>query len=309
MPVGSWGYEAGEGFNLTPTTQKESTLLIIKFLMDDQQFRKLLDFLGLSWKGYRKVRKGVKKRISRYMQAHGYLGSDVFLSALEKSRERREQVEKILTVSISRFFRDRKLWQALVKYVLPLITAEHREKVKVWSAGCACGEEVYSFKILWQEWGKGCPRLPELQIWATDLNPEFLSRAQTGIYSWSSVKEVSEEWLPRYFSYLSGTHLAISSSLKEGIHWSLHDLLSDDTPQKGLQIVFLRNNLLTYYQGASQKPALNKVIDSLSPGGFLIIGAHEKIPKEFTELLPFPHHPNVLQKNPLLPAPVHETVP
>jgi chemotaxis protein methyltransferase CheR len=264
--------------------------------MEDQQFRQLLDFLGLSWKGYRKVRKGVKKRIDRYMQGLGFRTIDPFLSALEKYPEQREQVEKLMTVSISRFFRDRNLWKAIERHVLPAVVSREKKKIKVWSAGCASGEEVYSFEILGEEWGKNRDRILVLELWATDMNAELLDRARAGIYSSSSLKEVPEEWRSEYFSPVKGNRWAISDSLKKGIHWKVHNLLVHEPPSDGFQIIFLRNNLLTYFKDEILRLGFAKVVKSLSPSGFLIIGAHEKFPSGFQELLPFPHHPNIFQK-------------
>ena len=105
--------------------------------MDDFQFRRVLDFFGLSWKGYRRVRKGVKKRLVRYMQDHELRGMKAFLSALDKDQGQRAEVEKLLSVSISRFFRDRKLWRAIEESVLPEIAAIKPLKMKIWSAGCS----------------------------------------------------------------------------------------------------------------------------------------------------------------------------
>lgn len=270
--------------------------------MDDQQFHQLLDFLGLSWKGYRKVRKGVKKRVAQYMQEHGFRSMDAFVLSLEKNREQRRQVEKLMTVSISRFFRDRNLWNAIESHVLPAVVSREKKKIKVWSAGCASGEEVYSFKILWEEWARNPDRTPELELWSTDMNPELIDRARAAVYSSSSLKEVPEEWRSKYFSPVKANRWAISDFLKEGIHWKVHNLLVHDPPSIGFQIIFLRNNLLTYYKGETLKPALAKLIETLSPRGFLMIGAHEKLPREFTELPAFPHHPNIFQKIPFTPS-------
>ena len=266
--------------------------------MDDQQFRQILDFLGLSWSGFRKIRKGVKKRVNRFMQEKSFQDIRGFLTALSENKALKTQVEQLMAVPISRFFRDRKLWEVLEKHVLPLIAAKQKEKIKVWSAGCASGEEVYSFKILWEEWGKGLDQLPELELWATDMNGELLDRAKTGVYSPSSLKEPREEWRVGYFSPAKGNRLAISDSLKEHIHWTVHNLLLHEPPVKGFQIIFLRNNLLTYYKNELLRPAFSKVIESLSPGGFLIIGAHEKLPPGFQMLPPFPHHPSIFKKTP-----------
>ncbi len=81
--------------------------------MDDDQFRQLLDDFNFSWAGYRKVRKGVKKRISRHMQELNCPNIKVYLDLLNQNDAVRQESERRMTVSISRFFRDRKLWQDL----------------------------------------------------------------------------------------------------------------------------------------------------------------------------------------------------
>lgn len=270
--------------------------------MDDQPFRNLLDFLRLSWAGYRKVRKGVRKRVSRFMQEFGFRGIDEFLLAIERNPELRKQVESLMTVSVSRFFRDRRLWQALEKHVLPEIIVKRDEKVKVWSAGCACGEEPYSFKILWDTVKRRVERLPELELWATDMNPLYLEKAREGIYPLSSLKELPPEWRVGYFSSGTESHFAVSDFLKRGVLWKVHNLVTDVPPQRRFQIIFLRNNLLTYYQDEIKEPALGRIIESLAPGGFLLIGSHERLPAESQALVPFPHHPNIFQKTTFFPS-------
>jgi len=264
--------------------------------MDDQQFRNLLDFLGFSWAGYRKVRKGVKKRVSRFMQELRFRRMDEFLSAMERNPELRKQVEILMTVSVSRFFRDRKLWEALERHVLPGIIVRGDDKVKVWSAGCACGEEPYSFIILWHTMQRRFEQLPELELWATDMNPYYLEKARAGVYPQSSLKELPPDRRIGYFRPKEKSHFGLSDFLKEGVLWKAHNLLTDLPPQRGFQIIFLRNNLLTYYKDEVKIPALNRIIESLAPEGFLILGAHGKLPAEFQTFAPFPYHPNIFQR-------------
>jgi chemotaxis methyl-accepting protein methylase len=177
-----------------------------------------------------------------------------------------------------------------------LIHEEGLEKVIVWSAGCACGEEPYSFKILWEGFREHVVHSPYLELWATDMNSIYLNKARAGVYPLSSLKEITPEVRSQCFQHMKETHFAISDSLKEGILWKLHNLLSKDPPRMGFQIIFLRNNLLTYYKGELQKSALRKILSSLAPGGFLIIGAHEKIPGEFCDLSPFAGHRDIFRK-------------
>jgi len=116
--------------------------------MDDREFGRLLEFLGLSRQGYRKVRKGVKKRVGRHMRSLGCRSLQQYLKQLERRAEVRSQCALALAVPISRFFRDRVLWDILENRILPELVEIGKSSIKVWSAGCACGEEVYSLKIL-----------------------------------------------------------------------------------------------------------------------------------------------------------------
>ena len=264
--------------------------------MDDPQLRELLDFFGLSWKGYRRVRKGVKKRITRFMSQKELPGMPELLSALGADDSMQRQVENLLNISISRFFRDRGLWQTLENSLLPAILARPTQEIKVWSGGCARGEEAYSVKILWERVTKNILHPPRLEVWASDMNPVFLNKAQAGIYSQSSLKEVPAEICKAYFYPVQGDDWAISASIKEGIFWKVHHLLSDPPPWTGFEIIFLRNTLLTYYIQERQVPALGRVISALNRGGFLIIGSHEKLPRDFRGLEPAFHPSCIFQK-------------
>ena len=263
--------------------------------MDDHQFRQLLNRFGFSWRGYRRVRKGVKKRIRRHMRALGTQDFEAYLGALDNDEELRAEFEALMTVSISRFFRDRGFWETLENQILPEIVDRHREGVKVWFAGCACGEEVFSFAILWDRLQERFQVLPDHKLLATDMNLVYLERARLGLFSRSSLKEVPADVRTKYFERQEENQYRIAPSLQRGISWKRHNLL-DDPPEGNFQLIFLRNNLLTYYEKELKAPALEKVISCLVPGGLLIIGSHEKLPLETNDLLPYNGHSYVFQK-------------
>jgi chemotaxis methyl-accepting protein methylase len=250
--------------------------------MEDSHFRQILGRFGLSWQGYRRVRKGVKKRLVRHMQETGCRNIEDYIQAIEADRNVKMGFERLMTVSISRFFRDRDLWQAIQDRILPIL-AESPRAVTVWSAGCASGEEVYSFKILWEALRNTRSPLPDVTILGTDICPAYLERAQAAVYSASTVGEVPEALRSACFEKTPGGKYALKPWVKTGISWQAQNLLSDP-PGTVFDLVFLRNNLLTYYNDQVKIPAMMKVIDSLAPGGFLIIGSHEKMPIERKDL-------------------------
>ena len=112
------------------------------FHLDDEGFRKLLQHFQLSWSGYRRVRKGVKRRLGRRMALLGYMDVEAYLRTITQDASEERTARELLTVSISRFFRDRKLWSVLGEYFLPRWAGKSRQEFRVWFAGCACGEEV-----------------------------------------------------------------------------------------------------------------------------------------------------------------------
>ena len=256
--------------------------------MDDRQFSQLLDHFGLSWRGYRKVRKGVKKRISRHMRQLGCHTMEDYLHVLDNNPEIIKDVDRLMTVSISRFFRDRHLWEVMEEKIIPDITTQYQEKVRVWSAGCALGQEAYSLKILWSMLAKKFEQFPQLQLWATDINPDYLIKARKGIYARSALKEVPEEIKKAYFhASKDKSNYLIAAQAKEGIIWEIYDPITQPPPVKKFQLIFLRNNLLTYYRQEIKEPAFHKVMEGLTDGGFLIIGNHEKLPFQTHKLLRF----------------------
>jgi chemotaxis protein methyltransferase CheR len=266
-------------------------------MLDDQEFRKIIDHLGLSWKGYLRVRKGVKKRICRHMRLLGCQDISSYLFEMGEEREVRLECERLLTVSISRFFRDKRLWEVLHKELLHGLLNRYTGKTRVWSAGCASGEEVYSLKIVWDSIAGFSDRHVGLEITATDMNAIHLQRARDGTYPPSSLRELPGHLRSRYFITKGDESLfEVKASLKEGIIWLEHNLLSDPSPGPCFDMILLRNNLLTYYRDELKKEALEKVLMSLSGGGFLIIGSHEKLPLARHDLVPFGSLSYVYQK-------------
>lgn len=260
--------------------------------MDDPSFRQILEYFNLSWQGYRKVRKGVKKRLSKHMQELGCGRVEDYLDRLARQSELEDECRKLLTVSISRFFRDRSLWQALETDVLPDRVAGRRAVFRTWSCGCARGEEVYSFKIVWERVKSAHGGVPETCVWGTDLHPQYLEMAREGVYGRSSLKELHDEQIARYFDKVPGKQrYVIKPSLKRAVRFERLDITRDLPPPVSFEIIFVRNNVLTYYRSPEKERSLEKILRCLAPGGLLITGSHEKLPENFTALQPCGDHP------------------
>ena len=265
-------------------------------IMNDDQFRRLLDILGLSWQGYRRVRKGIKKRLVRYIHCAACGSVNEYLERVASLPEVMQEARILMTVSISHFFRDRSLWRALEEAVIPEILSVAPDRVKVWSAGCALGQEVYSFKIIWELIGSRGGSLPALFLLATDVNPEYLRRARAGIYDAGAVKGLAADIRDTWFTRTEDRY-SVSAQLKDGVSWERYDL-SDPVPRSDeFHIIFLRNNLLTYYTQAIQEAAFPKIMGTLVRGGYVVIGDHERLPSTYGDLTRSDSHPCIFRKS------------
>jgi chemotaxis methyl-accepting protein methylase len=104
-------------------------------MLSDTEFRQLLEHLDRPWAGFRKVRKGVKKRIRRHMAESGCSTIEQYLRILTRHPGAQTALEQCLRVTISRFFRDRQLWQAIGERILPDLVNWFSPPIRIWSAG------------------------------------------------------------------------------------------------------------------------------------------------------------------------------
>ena len=173
------------------------------------------------------------------------------------------ETRRLMDVSISRFFRDGPLWRILETEILPSLIAEHTGGLRVWSGGCALGQEIYSFRILWALLADKTAAMPPLELWATDVNPAYLERAIEGIYPAGTLARVPAGASTRFFRPVGRASFRVADEFRAGISWQVRDLTADPPPARDFHIVFLRNNLLTYYRDDIVKAALPAIRTAL----------------------------------------------
>lgn len=267
--------------------------------MDDSSFREVLKFFNLSWPGYHRVRKAVKRRLAGHMLECGCRSIEDYLSFLLENPAALKKARELLSVTISRFFRDLRLWEVMERCVVPELVgsarSSGRKTVRAWSAGCSCGEEVYSLKILWEQAGQRASDTLPVKVWATDFNPLVLKKALMGVYPSSSLKNLPSSIVSEFFTP-TPDGFAVQEHLKKGIHWVRHDFVSEASPAFPFDIVFLRNNLLTYYEPPTRDQVFRDVVKSLRPEGFLVIGNNEEIPTDEGLLKRCPEYRSIYKK-------------
>jgi chemotaxis protein methyltransferase CheR len=263
--------------------------------------------LRMRWAGFRKVRRQVCKRISRRMAGLHLPDADAYRKYLEENDGEWESLGALCRVTISRFYRDRGVYDALRGRVLPRLaenaTARGAGCVRFWSAGCASGEEPYTLRIVWQDLRDKLPGdiLP-LEIVATDADSFLLDRARTGRYRRGSVKDLPPDLLAAAFREDNG-EFVIHDSFKNGIEFLQQDIRRE-SPVGPFDLVLCRNVAFTYFDASLQCSVLNVIRQTLRPGGYLVVGVHETLPtiSAGTELDPMESAPGVFRLAPAHPA-------
>ena len=158
--------------------------------------------LNLSWRGFRKVRGQVCKRIRRRVKSLGLKDLAAYRAHLERHQQEWAVLDSFCRITISRFYRDRNVFRILGERVLPQLAeqaAQEKREVVCWSIGCASGEEVYTLRILWDLTLAGTHPDVAFSLLGTDMDEAVLARAAAGCYGRSSVKEMPSGWVNRCF--------------------------------------------------------------------------------------------------------------
>ena len=168
---------------------------------------------GFDFTGYK--RSTLMRRVQRRMEVRGLGSLSEYRDYLELESEEFNQLFDSLLINVTGFFRDPLAWQALREEVLPeLLSAKSaRRPLRVWSAGCATGEEAYTLAIVLVEAMGLDEFVSRVKIYATDLDEGALAEARTGIYTERQISEVSEEFREKYFE-ASGTRYAFRRDLR-----------------------------------------------------------------------------------------------
>ncbi|MDH3239536.1 MAG: methyltransferase domain-containing protein [Alphaproteobacteria bacterium] len=238
-----------------------------------------LPILGLRWAGYRRVHRQVCKRLARRLAALRLADLAAYRAYIEGHNEEWAEVEAACLIPISRFFRDRAVFDLLADRVLPKIARRKQAAggaIRCWSLGCASGEEPYSLNILWKLGpGRRFPGMA-LDILASDAAPHLLARARRGCYGAGSLKEVPASWRDEAFER-QGPLYCVKAPFRSGIAF-VHADASRTLPEGPFDLLMCRNVVFTYFDAARQADMLARLRAVMAPGGYLVVGRKEELP-------------------------------
>src|SRR5581483_71851 len=239
-------------------------------------FDALLDYLkhtrGFDFSGYKPS--SLERRVRRRMQQIPIENFDDYLDYLEVHPEEFAQLFNTILINVTDFFRDPEAWTYLQTKILPRIIENKppQEPIRVWSAGCATGQEAYTLALVFAEvMGPNAFR-DRVKIYATDADEDALGQARVASYSAKEVESVPKPLLEKYFEP-SNSRFLFRADLRRSIIFGRHDL-AQDAPISRLDLLVCRN-VLMYFNSEVQGRILARLHFALNGNGYLFLGKAE----------------------------------
>jgi two-component system CheB/CheR fusion protein len=229
-------------------------------------------------------RSTILRRVQRRMHLNGHSTLESYLEYLRQHGNEATAMFNDILIGVTNFFRDRTSWEALNKSVIPALfeNKQTNDPIRVWSIGCASGEEAYGLAMMLSEYASGLDRRFEIQVFASDLAEASLTHARDGVYPTAIEADVSPERLERFFSP-EGNHYRVKRELRDMVLFTNHNILRDP-PFSHIDLIVCRN-LLIYLKREVQENIFGIIHYALRTGGFLFLGnseSTESVPDLFT---------------------------
>jgi len=217
----------------------------------------------------------LKRRLAVRLRARGMSSYSEYMALLDEDPAEYEHLLQALSINLSYFFRDPEVYRAVRRQVLrPLLERRMREgrrMVRIWSAGCASGEEPYSLAILLCELLRDDLPRWHVRIWGTDRDATVLEQARQARFNAMQLKDTPPQYVARYFTYNGEYHL--DPRIQAMVTFREHDLLRDP-PLKRVDLIFCRN-VLIYFTRQQHDRIYRSFHQALLSGGHLVLGKTE----------------------------------
>lgn len=214
--------------------------------------------------------KCLKRRIAVRMRARGVHTYQDYAKLLDEDAREYQELLDTITINVTKFFRNAETWTALQPYLAGLAKRRAPAELRVWSAGCASGEEPYTIAVLLAE-ALGESVRERAAIDATDIDRLSLERTREAKYPDSAFTEMPPQLRRRYFA--DGQPVPLVRDL---VHVRTHDLTRERPPRAPYDLVVCRN-VVIYFERQAQERLFQVFIDALAPGGVLLLGKVETL--------------------------------
>ena len=219
----------------------------------------------------------LRRRVGVRMRARAMHHYADYAALLDADAAEYELLLDALTINVTKLFRNPEVYRAMLRAVVPPLWEFGPSRIRVWSAGCASGEEAYSVAALFHLYAADrgeLGRLPRVEILGTDVDRRSLAAAERGEFEERDFNETPPEWRSRFFA--PNPPFTVDPSLRALVRFKLHDMLWEPAPRTVNDLIICRNAII-YFDRPSQERLFDSFHAALTPGGFLVLGKVETL--------------------------------
>jgi two-component system, chemotaxis family, CheB/CheR fusion protein len=245
---------------MTETAERSDFERLLEFVRTERNF----DFTGYK-------RSSLERRTTKRMQELGIERYADYLDYLQAETDEFNRLFNTILINVTSFFRDEETWAAIGETILPELL-ERDGQIRIWSAGCASGQEPFSIAMLLAERLGAEDVARRVKIYATDIDEEALTEARRAEYSDRAIRSVPPALLERYFD-LTGQRYSMLKELRRAVIFGRHNL-AVDAPISKIDLLLCRNTLM-YFSSPLQTYILDGFHFALAPDRYLVLGKSE----------------------------------
>jgi len=249
--------------------------------IDDQDFFRLRDYIKTNFGvNLEKKRTLIEGRLSNYITQEGFAGfhdyiDDVFM---DRSGAKINTLMTKLTTNYTYFMREETHYKFMEEVALPYWTGNIRDRdLRIWSAGCASGEEAYTTVMVLHEWFGPKKREWDTTVLATDISTKVLGMAREAVYPEEHFEHLPKAWRDKYFTRIEDETYKAKDMLTKEVVFTQFNLMGDFSRfRKKFHIIFCRN-VMIYFDTPTKAALAKRFYNALEAGGWLFVGLSETL--------------------------------
>ena len=256
-----------------------------KSMMTEQEFMRIALFLKRKY-GIDMERKKaiVEGRLENYVKSEGWMNYSQYMDAVEKdiSGALEKKLVDLLSTNHTYFMRESEHFDFMKKEILPWLKEKESQSkdLRIWCAASSSGEEPYTIAMVLMDFFGLEHHQWDTQVLATDVSTEILKQAIKGVYTKEQISPLPEHWKRRFFRNIVGTdQYKVTEELKKEVLFRKFNLMDPFPFRRKLHVIFLRN-VMIYFDDITKQRLLQKIYESLEPGGYLFLGKTETLNRD-----------------------------
>ena len=222
----------------------------------------------------------ILRRLSSRMKVLGAATYRDYMAVLEREPGEYDKVIDAFTINVSEFFRDKEVFKVISGQVIPAIIAAKklsgRRSLRIWSAGCACGEEVYSLSMILNEALGSDYNTFSIRLYASDIDEPCMAKAREGYYDPVSLKNVDKSYLTKYTTTGADGKIKVKDEIKRNVTFKSYDMIKGGKFGSFFDLILCRN-VMIYFSDDQKAKLLMEFYNSLATGGYMVIGRTETL--------------------------------